>query len=125
MSIINDALQKIQRARKKRHGSLQYISENQNRSVWKSGIFFLAMVVLLIGLLTSYTQLNLFQSNAIVKNKLTLNGVFISDEMKMAMINNQEYHIGDKIGKLKVMSIEEDSVKLAHKNKVTELNVEA
>lgn len=44
--------------------------------------------------------------------KLILNGVFISEQEKVALINNQPMHIGDTVQGLKVIAIEPDKVKL-------------
>lgn len=48
-----------------------------------------------------------------LNGKFILNGVFISDNEKIALINNQPYHEGETIQGLKIVSIAMDSVKLA------------
>ena len=43
-----------------------------------------------------------------------LNGVFISEQLKVAMINNHPYSLGDKVGYFKVTSISTNRVQLQH-----------
>jgi hypothetical protein len=45
-------------------------------------------------------------------NKFVLNGVFLSDNVKIAMINNQSYAEGDTIDNMKVVSVEANQVRL-------------
>lgn len=53
----------------------------------------------------------------------TLNGVFVSEEEKIAMVNNRFFNIGDNIDGMKVVSIEPDKIKLQHENGVVELKI--
>jgi hypothetical protein len=53
----------------------------------------------------------------------TLNGVFVSDEEKIAMVNNRFFNIGDSIDGVKVVSIEPDKIKLQHENGIVELKI--
>jgi hypothetical protein len=46
------------------------------------------------------------------KGKLTLNGVLLADQEKIAMVNNQPYHLGDSIEGMKIVSIELNSITL-------------
>lgn len=48
-----------------------------------------------------------------LNNKLVLNGVFISELEKIALINNQSYHVGEMVQGFKIISIDMDSVKLS------------
>lgn len=53
----------------------------------------------------------------------TLNGVFVSEEEKIAMVNNRFFNIGDNIDGMKVVSIEPDKIKLQYENGVVELKI--
>lgn len=46
------------------------------------------------------------------QNRLMLNGVLISDEQKIALINNQPYHLGDMVDDMEIVSIELNTVTL-------------
>lgn len=52
------------------------------------------------------------------KGNLVLNGVFLSDQDKIAMINNQPYHLGDKVSGLKIISMDMNSVKLSDEKNI-------
>jgi type II secretory pathway component PulC len=52
-----------------------------------------------------------------------LNGVFVSEEEKIAMVNNRFFNIGDNIDGMKVVSIEPDKIKLQHENGIVELKI--
>jgi hypothetical protein len=52
----------------------------------------------------------------IKSGNLVLNGVLLSDNEKMALINNKTYHVGDNVEGRKVVSIEFDSVRLIDVN---------
>lgn len=54
---------------------------------------------------------------------LILNGVFETDQDKIALINNQSYHIGDTVGGMKIVSMEMDSVKLRNDKNIFILRV--
>lgn len=41
---------------------------------------------------------------------LQINGTFFADQIKMAMINHQMYHVGDTVGDMKIIGIETDKV---------------
>ena len=45
---------------------------------------------------------------------LVLNGVLLSDEEKLALINNKTFHVGDMVGGMRIVSIDFNSVKLAN-----------
>ncbi len=51
----------------------------------------------------------------------TLNGVFVSEEEKIAMVNNRFFNIGDSIDGMKVVSIEADKIKLQNMHGMIEL----
>jgi len=60
---------------------------------------------------------------AAYKLKHTLNGVFVSDEEKIAMVDNRFFNIGDSIDGMKVVSIEPDKIKLQQMDKIVELKI--
>lgn len=47
--------------------------------------------------------------------KMRLDGVFLSNSEKLAMIDNKSYHIGDDVKGMQLVSITFDKVKLRHK----------
>lgn len=53
--------------------------------------------------------------------KLRLDGVFLSNREKMAMIDNKAYHLGDEVKGMKLVSITLDKVKLKHKKQTLTL----
>jgi hypothetical protein len=46
------------------------------------------------------------------KGKLVLNGVLLADQEKIALINNQAYHLGDSIEGMRIINIELNSITL-------------
>lgn len=56
-------------------------------------------------------------------NKLTLNGVLISDSDKTALINNQAFHIGDMIDGMRIVTIDPTRVRLQSGSDLLELRV--
>lgn len=46
------------------------------------------------------------------KSKNILNGVFLSDQEKVVLINNQTYHIGDVVDGMMIVNINSNSIKL-------------
>jgi hypothetical protein len=57
------------------------------------------------------------------KTKYILNGIFISDQAKVAIINNKTVHLGDNVGGLKVIHLGENDVELQLDNQVIILEV--
>lgn len=57
------------------------------------------------------------------RTKWTLNGVLISGTEKIALINNQPYHLGDIIDGMKIVEIEMNTVKLQNGQHLVELHV--
>lgn len=57
------------------------------------------------------------------KLKHTLNGVFVSDDEKVAMVNNRFFNMGDSIDGMKIVSIEPDKIKLQNENGMMELRI--
>ena len=152
MSIIHEALKKIQikrgnaspaivassvrkemRKEDTRIHRLQAMAKSPGRAAVKRLLFrlerirardrliFLAGTASFLGLLMLYSVLpqHAFRSHP----SLTLNGVFVSDDMKLAMVNNQPYHIGDKIAAMKLVSIDHDGIKLQNGDELLDLRV--
>lgn len=57
------------------------------------------------------------------ESKHILNGVFVSDEEKIAMINNRFFNIGDTVDGMKIISIEPDKIKLQNDIGMLELKI--
>lgn len=57
------------------------------------------------------------------KLKHTLNGVFVSDDEKVAMVNNRFFNIGDSIDGMKIVGIEPDKIKLESVSAKIELRI--
>ncbi|MBV9576116.1 MAG: hypothetical protein JO149_05800 [Gammaproteobacteria bacterium] len=134
MSIIYDALQKTQ------HNRTTQSSEPLPKTPaakmiakqWPKKRISVLMILFALSLLflffsnkspsTSPSQTTLALNTKAVHNlprkniHLTLNGVFLSDQLKVAMINNQTYKVGDKINNFKVMSIQANRVQLQSAN---------
>ena len=53
--------------------------------------------------------------------KMHLDGVFLSNREKMAMIDNKAYHVGDVVKGMKLVSITLDQVQLKHKKQTLTL----
>lgn len=62
-------------------------------------------------------------SGTLIASNLTLNGVLISGADKVALINNQAFHLGDVVDGMKIVGIDSTSVKLQRGNQVVELRV--
>lgn len=52
------------------------------------------------------------------QGKLILNGVFMSDQEKIALINNQPMHVGDSVEGKKIISIDLNKVKLQDQSNI-------
>ena len=53
-----------------------------------------------------------FNADTAYHGKLVLNGVLLGDQEKIALINNQPYHLGDSIEGMKIVNIELNSITL-------------
>lgn len=62
-------------------------------------------------------------NTVLTNSRLTLNGVLISGTEKIALINNQAFHLGDIVDGMKIVSIEVNSVKLQSGGELVELRV--
>ena len=59
------------------------------------------------------------------RGKFILNGVFLSDDEKVALINNQSYHVGDTLDGMKIVGIDLNSVKFKLSNQILVLKASA
>lgn len=50
------------------------------------------------------------------QGKLVLNGVFLSGQEKLALINNQSFRLGDTVDGMKIINIDMNSIKLNNAN---------
>jgi hypothetical protein len=151
VSIINEALSKIQQKRsaasvepgqselsstaqmaapspKRQSRQVVPVATPKTSMKWPSGNnkTILFAVMFLFCLAGGYSLISVFSPVSHDDDKeLVLNGVFISDQMKVAMINRQSYQVGDKIGDMKVVAIEHQSVKLKHGSEDLNLRVSA
>ncbi len=129
MSIIYDALKKSQKARSARAPSVVSITRHLNRKkmimvlVIGVALFATTATLLLTGPSTSASIL----SQNTVKTlpvpviasapRLMLEGVFLSENERLAMINHHTYHEGDRVNGMQVMSIAFDQVTLQNKSR--------
>lgn len=58
-----------------------------------------------------------------LRNKLNINGVLISGTEKIALINNQSYHVGDIISGMRIIEINLNTIKLQSEHSVVELRI--
>lgn len=133
VSIIYDALQKTQQ----RLGHTNK-EKNQKRFDWLDLCFIVIIVLLIIAVIWAYFP----KKSPVIKKSLTslpapqqtdlqltpkpvvrllLQGVFLSNNEKVALINNQTLHVGDSIQGKKVISISFDQVKLQDENGILTL----
>ncbi|HTM64118.1 MAG TPA: hypothetical protein VL360_06410 [Gammaproteobacteria bacterium] len=131
MSIIYDALKKSQEARA---AKIQIPRRPRKLKVVKRKNIIITMLILstiftIIAALTTPgspgLKLPMFgKKNAkppasaiAAAPRLMLEGVFLSDTEKLAMINHRSYHEGDSINGMQVVSIAFDQVKLGNKQR--------
>jgi len=77
--------------------------------------------VSILALLVSYFFMRHFHHSkpVVVAEKhpvLVLNGVMLSPQDKIAIINNREYHIGDQLAGMKIINMDMNSVVLQNKS---------
>lgn len=141
MSIIYKALQKTQRKREHENHSLFEPNDTvTHHSYWFDAILLVIIAILLtVVIIAYYPRMHFFAKAApvIVKPQLSpqavkeaafksqyhLNGIFVSDQNIIAMINNQYFHLGDIVGDMKIISITDKSVRLKNQDQVIELEV--
>lgn len=143
MSIIYDALKKSQQARTAKAPIAVARKKRANRKHVMITLLALTTIFMIVAAFTmsggSSLHLPLLghkspakAANSIALNaapRLMLDGVFLSDTEKMAMINRRSYHVGDSVNGMKVVSIAFDQVQLKNqthsiilRNALTELN---
>jgi len=74
-------------------------------------------------LLNSQKQALQLEARAGFKKSHVLNGVFLSTNEKVALINNKSFHMGDTVDGMKLVSLELNKVKLQNSNSTLVLNV--
>lgn len=77
----------------------------------------------------AYSQNNTAATTAVAqknaKTKIAFEGVFLSDNAKIALINKQSLHVGDVIDGMRVVAINQDTVDLQNENGTVELKAGA
>ena len=148
MSIIYDALKKTQQARKGSSNSTantapsKFVKATKARIMrlkFKKPLLILGVVSVLMLLLVTaiqYVQLNRARSTppapkkvvidaSQYKMKHVLNGVFISENETVAMINKSLFHRGDTIDGMTIASIDTEGVQMKHEDQVVFLNTQS
>lgn len=113
MSIIYEALNKTQQKRETIVSS--QITSKPNKKWYNLRIYlFTSIGIGAIGLAyMAYSNYGAATDiNAMIDKPLVLNGVFLIGSDKYAMINNEEYKVGDKINNMSIVSIDMNNVKL-------------
>ena len=142
MSIIYDALQKIQQSREKKRDGSPFLNQLTQISWIDMGLsicigaLMLALAFVTFPSLKMYAESLLGKSATVVipsgppifnateyKNKNSLNGIFVSPTEKTALINNQFFKIGDHVDGMKIVSIENDGVTLRNNEATLVLRV--
>lgn len=142
MSIIYDALQKTQKNREVVSATIDASSKDQPDRRLKLALAFLLPLVAVLVLALIYfiyksqshpvspakmvaTKINPLpvrvQKPLPNKANFVLNGTFISDQSKIAMINDQMFKIGDHVDGMEIVDIQYGKVKLKIDNMVLEL----
>lgn len=141
MSIIYDALQKIQQSREKKREGSRFVSVLQGHWL-DTGISFCIAVLMAVLAVVIFPTMKTFAEAFFVKPvvevvpsvpppfneieykaKNSLNGVFISHDEKTALINNQFYNEGDNVDGMKIISIKNDGVMLKNNEATLVLRV--
>lgn len=140
MSIIYDALKKSQQARAaKAPITVARRPKIQRKNIITTLLILTVIFTILAAFMPGGPSLkmpsligqNKTQAPIIVASapRLMLDGVFLSDTEKLAMINRRSYHEGDSVSGMKVISIAFDQVQLRGKshsvtlrNTLTQLN---
>lgn len=114
MSIIYEALKKTQDNRQTIHKEVVIPRNN------KTLMILLLMFGILISAFFVYEKFGVTGENStksmkqVALNKehpaIQISGTFLSDKIRMAMINHELYHVGDTVGDLKIIGIESDKV---------------
>lgn len=137
MSIIYDALTKVQRSRRSAE-KIEFDFERKNRAyAWFDRILIIAIASLIIILIYGYSSIMIkkrikikssssavpivhtIQAKPVPVLKYTtidytgaviLNGIFISDNDRFAIINNQTVHVGDVVNNKKIVIINYNNI---------------
>tara|TARA_R110000868_G_scaffold82247_3_gene232281 strand:- start:1188 stop:1616 length:429 start_codon:yes stop_codon:yes gene_type:complete len=132
LSIIYDALKKSQRARAGKVSlKVAHLKQDKRKQVILMLLILTCLFVIVATLTltneTSFSKQLLGQKKlpiqhapralAIKQPTLLLEGVFLSDNERLAMINHQSYHEGDKINGMQIVSIAFDQVTLQNKKR--------
>ena len=134
MSIIYDALKKSQHARANKS---QIAVAQRPRLTRKNVIITLLILTSLFVVAATITITNQHAKNAALSQKkvvpvkpivaiaqaprLMLEGVFLSENEKLAMINHHTYHEGDNVHGMQIVNIAFDQVTLKNNNRLIKL----
>ncbi len=127
MSIIYDALKKTQRKRQVTQPIVTLSKDDRTLPKVRLRFLLATSMMMLLGLMIIYSSYTVFSAKlepmpiikapapSIAKKTegLQLNGIFISDKSKIAMINNETYKVGDLVRDMKVVDIDLNSVRLS------------
>ena len=132
MSIIYDALQKTQEQRQNDHktsDTSDTVDINKKSFAWVKVISF----VLFVSFILAGIFLFLPKKQVVPKKpanivlapapNLILNGIFVSENEKIAAINNQFFHQGDTVLGMKITAISPNSVALKNDKRIMVLQV--
>jgi len=137
VSIINEALRKTQERKEELKQPLfiqSYAKPFPNKKMAKIvGLTSLLLLAALLVVMSNYhsrsskpavlSLLSLKTEHELPnKMKTALNGVFVSERMKVAYADTQAFHIGDTINGLKIVDITLDSIKLQHEKGIIEIH---
>lgn len=143
MSIINDALKKTQQHRKNgKEKSVQAIVKpvekraaelirKYDRIPWKTTGIVTMTILLVILAAATYQQMRSVKyflqpmHNTQEKVNIVLDGVFLSNNMNVALINKQTMRLGDRVNGMKIVAINLDTIKLQGENGTIELRAGA
>jgi hypothetical protein len=119
VSIIYEALKKTQKKRENINNIKIAIHKINHKEQWRRLKLLIIPMLILGGLMLAYTTFDQYRNTAKVtkaRENLSLSGVFLTGQDKYAMINNQAYKVGDKIGDMAIVSIDINDVKLMDAN---------
>lgn len=136
MSIIYSALQKTQQKRESDRVSFTENKTSTNRFLFFLKIAFFIVISAVI-IIAGYEDIKIWRTHhkpiPIAKKpfapstaplpNLTLNGVFLSNNEKIASINHRFFHLGDVVEDLKITDINLGRVELKNANRFIVLQV--
>lgn len=112
MSIINEALRKTQQERVNEPPKNLTLTVYRN-ALRKKTVGLIAAGILTITALLVMIMLPIHMSAN--KMQVVLNGVFVSDNVKIAYVNNEMFHLGDSLHGMKIVAINLDAIILQSK----------